>query len=76
MVFFNFQVKCRVFCILLRKKRLVARNRNQEGGLIDPRGAEDVKCMGVENLTKGSTPPGLQIPPSTRTLLKSRRRAV
>jgi len=47
-IFLNFQVKkCNagLMHFLLRKTTLVARNWDQ-GGLIDPLGAEDVKCTG------------------------------
>jgi len=48
-----------------QKAILVAINWDQ-GGLIDPMGAEDVKCTGVENLAWGfNTPTPL---PSTGTL--------
>jgi len=39
-------------------KLLVARNWDKEG-LNRPPVAEDVKCMGVENLAGGLTPPNL-----------------
>jgi len=41
--------------LLLRKTILVARNRD--------RGNEDIKCTGIENLVRGSTPTTLNSHP-------------
>jgi len=55
--------KCTALCIFVAK--IYTRDqKTRPGGLIDPLGAENVKCKGVENLG-GSTPNH----PSLRTLL-------